>query len=110
MSNKTRESHFKTEISKLLYDYIDYGNSFATVYYEASYRDEDDDTKTPVYQGPRLKRISPLDIVFNPLADNFQKSFKIVRSLHTIADLHNMADQEPDNRYLAKALKNTLSS
>ncbi len=27
MSNKTREGHFRTEVSKLLYDYIDYGNA-----------------------------------------------------------------------------------
>ena len=31
MQNKTRESHFRTEISRLVYDYIDYGNTFATV-------------------------------------------------------------------------------
>ena len=28
MSNKTRESNMRTEVSKLLYDYIDYGNAF----------------------------------------------------------------------------------
>src|ERR1044072_5278417 len=36
MSNKCRVSHFRTEMSKLLYDYIDYGNCFATVDFEAS--------------------------------------------------------------------------
>lgn len=105
MSNKVRESHFRTTISQLLYDYIDYGNVFGTVYYEAAFRDDEDGMKTPIYQGPRIKRISPLDIVFNPLSENFQKSWKIVRSLVSLGELYNMAEQEPDNMYLKKALK-----
>ena len=106
MGNKTRESHFRMENSKCLYDYIDYGNCFGTVEYEASYREDEKGEKIPIYQGPRLKRISPLDIVFNPLSDNFMKSFKIVRSLISIGELKNMAEQEPDNMWLKKALLN----
>lgn len=105
MSNKTRESHFRTEISKLLYDYIDYGNAFSTVYYESSFNEDSEGNRTSIYQGPRLKRISPLDIVFNPLSDDFSKSFKIIRSLKTVGELYNMADQEPDNAYIRDALK-----
>ena len=41
MRNKTRVSHFRTEMSKCIYDYIDYGNSFATVDFESSYIEED---------------------------------------------------------------------
>jgi hypothetical protein len=37
MSNKTRESFFRKEMSMLLYDYIDYGNAFAAVDYETSF-------------------------------------------------------------------------
>ena len=36
LDNKTRMGHFQTEMSKLLYDYIDYGNAIATVTYEAN--------------------------------------------------------------------------
>ena len=104
MGNKTREGHFRMAVSKTLYDYIDYGNVFATVEYESAYSDDGKGGKTSVYQGPRLKRISPLDIVFNPLADDFMKSWKIIRSLKSIGELKNMADQEPDNAYLKKAL------
>ena len=32
MENKTRESNFETECSKLILDYIDYGNCFATTH------------------------------------------------------------------------------
>ncbi len=104
MANKTRESHFKTEFSKLIYDYIDYGNAFSTVDYEASYSINDKGEKTPRYVGPRIRRISPLDIVFNPLADNFMNTFKIVRSLKTVGELKKMAEEQPGNVYLKEAL------
>lgn len=106
MSNKTRESHFRTEISKLVYDYIDYGNAFSTVDYEASYATNYKGEKVPRYIGPRIRRISPLDIIFNPIASTFQDSFKIVRSLKTIGELVKMSQEQPENMYLAKALSN----
>ena len=106
MANKTREGHFRSEISKLLLDYIDYGNCFATVDYEASYRVDATGEKVSDYIGPRVRRISPLDIVFNPLAQSFKDSFKVIRSIRNVGELHLMADQEPDNAYLQKALKN----
>lgn len=105
MSNKTREGHFRTEISKLLYDYIDYGNSFATVDFEASYRDSDNGDRIIDFIGPKIRRISPLDIVFNPMANSFKDSFKIVRSLRNIGELYQMAEDEPDNMFLKKALQ-----
>jgi len=106
MSNKTREGSFRTEISKLLYDYIDYGNVFATVDFEASYREDDNGRKIPDFIGPKIRRISPLDIVFNPMAGSFRDSFKIVRSLKNLGELYLMAEDEPDNSYLQNALKN----
>lgn len=106
MGNKTREGHFRTETSKLLYDYIDYGNAFATVDYEASYIYDSLGARVVDYVGPRVRRISPLDIVFNPLANSFKDSFKIIRSLKTIGELRVMAKDEPENIYLQDALKN----
>ena len=105
MSNKTREGHFRTETSKLLYDYIDYGNAFGTVDFESSYITDRDGKRVIDFIGPRLRRISPLDIVFNPLANTFKDSFKIVRSLKTIGELMIMAEQEPENAYLKGALE-----
>ena len=105
MSNKTRESHFRTEISKLIYDYIDYGNVFATVDFVSSYKEDEDGNKNIDYIGPVVRRISPLDIVFNPLATTFRNSYKIVRSLKTIGELKAMALDEPENAYLKDAIK-----
>lgn len=105
MSNKTREGGFREIISRLLYDYIDYGNAFSTVDYEQSYILDANDQKVTNYIGPKIRRISPLDIVFNPLAATFKDSFKIVRSVKTIGELRGMALDEPDNHYLHRALE-----
>lgn len=105
MGNKTRESYFRSEISKLIYDYIDYGNAFATVYFESSYSENSREEKTPNYIGPRVKRISPLDIVFNPYAESFDKSFKIVRALKQFGELVSTAGTQPEESLLKQALK-----
>lgn len=105
MSNKCREGGFHSELSKLLYDYIDYGNAFVTADYEASFRTDAIGDKVVDYMGPKARRISPLDIVFNPLASSFKDSFKIVRSLRNIGELAMMAQDEPDNQFLRTALE-----
>lgn len=103
LDNKTRMGHFQTEMSKLLYDYIDYGNAIATVTYEANYH-EVDGQRVPEYIGPRVYRISPMDIVFNPMASSFDESFKIVRSVRTLGDLAKMAKTAPDREYWQRFL------
>lgn len=105
MSNKTRVGHFRTEMSRLLYDYIDYGNAFATVDFESSYITDQYGEKVVDFIGPRVRRISPLDIVFNPLANSFKDTWKIIRSVRNIGELRMMAEDEPDNAYLQEALK-----
>jgi hypothetical protein len=70
------------------------------VEYDASYREDAMGQKVPVFIGPRIRRISPLDIVFNPLSSSFLESFKIVRSVKTIGELKLMAQNQPDNAYL----------
>lgn len=105
MSNKARQSHFRTEMSKLLYDYIDYGNAFATVEFEASYKEMPDGQRVPDYIGPKVRRISPLDIVFNPLATSFRDTFKIVRSIKTLGELKVMAETYPENSFWKDAIR-----
>lgn len=105
MSNKCRESHFRTTMSKLVYDYIDYGNAFATISFEAKYKEMADGSVVPDYIGPRANRISPLDIVFNPMADSFADTFKIVRSVKTLGELKKLAADEPENAFWKAALE-----
>lgn len=105
MSNKCRESHFRTTMSKLVYDYIDYGNSFATITFDAKYKEMADGSVVPDYIGPRAQRISPLDIVFNPMADDFESSFKVVRSVKTLGELKKLAMESPENTFWTAALE-----
>lgn len=105
MSNKTREGHFRTEASKLLYDYIDYGNAFATVSFENNVKVDESGVPIPGYIGPRIHRISPMDVVFNPLADSFANSFKIVRSVKTIGEVKKLAATNPDQAFWGKAVE-----
>lgn len=104
MANKTRVSNFRQEVRKTLYDYIDYGNCFSTVKYVTDYSTNPRGEKIVSFQGPVMERISPYDIVFNPLADSFQNSWKIVRSLRPISDLHALILSDPENAYLKEAL------
>lgn len=86
MQNKVRQSHFELEMDKLIDDFILYGNAFASVAYEANYYEVDGVLVTG-YIGPRVTRISPNDIVFNPTASDFTKTPKIVRSLVGLGEL-----------------------
>lgn len=105
MENKCRESHFRTEMSKLVYDYIDYGNAFSTVTYESTFKIDSDGTRIPGYVGPRIHRISPLDIVFDPMAESIHKSFKIVRSIKTLGEVQRLALDEPEQAFWGDALR-----
>lgn len=104
MSNKCREGHFRTEMSKLLLDYIDYGVSFATCSFEARYKELPDLTVVPDYIGPKAIRISPMDIVFNPLASSFADTFKIVRSIKTMGELKKLILDEPEQAFWQQAI------
>lgn len=105
MGNKCKENSFRTTVSKLVYDYIDYGNAFATVGFESRYKELLDGSIAPSYIGPTVERISPLDIVFNPTASSFKHTFKIIRSIKTLGELRKVAKTEPENSFWAEALE-----
>jgi len=104
MRNKVREGNFRTVASQLLTDFIDYGNCFSTIDFERKYKTGKDGEKIPSYIGPVARRISPLDIVFNPLAASFKDTFKIVRSIHTLGAVKKMSMDQPENAELAASL------
>ena len=108
MANKCRRSGYRAEVSKLIYDYIDFGNSFATVSFETRFKMSASGEKVVDYMGPKSHRISPLDIVFNPLASSFEDSFKIIRSVKTIGELKLLAIQNPDQTFWEEALDKRL--
>lgn len=101
MKNKTNVTQFRATVSQLVYDYIDYGNCFATTeYINQSTVDEETGEDIPGYIGPRLLRISPNDIVFNPICNRFEDSPKIVRSLKSLGDIKSDMEDHPEMAYI----------
>ncbi len=82
---------FKAEMDKIILDYIDYGNCFVTVDWEDQRVDQENKIQTG-YIGPVVRRISPLDIVFNPIAENFEDSPKIIKSVIGIGELKEILE------------------
>lgn len=109
MGNKLKQMKFRQEVSKLVLDYIDYGNVFAMPYFEASYtKDKDTGEDIPNYIGPRLMRVAPEDIVFDPTASSFEDSPKIIRSLRTLGSLQKDIQTKPELKYLEDVFKKSL--
>lgn len=100
MKNKVRESGFRTTISMLVYDYIDYGNAFAeVVFVNESKEDPETGATIPGYIGPKLIRLSPLDQIFNLSAISYAASYKITRYLKTLGELKAELTERPDLQY-----------
>jgi hypothetical protein len=90
MSWVISQESFKSELDKIILDYIDFGNCFATVEW-LDQRVEYPNKTQAGYVGPVVRRISPLDIVFNPTADSFVSSPKIVRSVISMGELERIS-------------------
>jgi hypothetical protein len=88
----TEQPMFRPEVEKIIQDYIDFGNCFATVEY-VDMRVEQPDKTQVGYVGPAIRRISPLDIVFNPTAESFIQSPKIIRTIVSLGELKEMLER-----------------
>ena len=109
MKTKLKESQFREEVSLLLYDYIDYGNAFGSVtYVNEQHIDPVTEEVITTYNGPKLKRISPFDIVFNPVASSFAKSPKFTRYVKSVGELQRDLDERPDLQYNKTAFNKAL--
>ena len=109
MENKVRQSGFVSTCYELLNDWILTGNCFAMVEWVDDFYMSDQGF-TQVYMGPRLKRISPYDIVFNPAAQTFGQTPKIIRSIMSLGEVKRMIDENPDNdqyRYVFDKMMHT---
>ena len=83
---------FKAEIQKVVLDYIDYGNCIVTTEWVDQRTEGSNGIKTG-YVGPAIKRINPTDIVFNPTAESFENSPKIIRSIISLGELKDMLEK-----------------
>lgn len=109
MRQKIRESGFKQAVSKAIYDYIDYGNAFGEVAYQADIHQTEDGLSIPVYVGPKLFRISPYDIYFDLTAENFSDAGKVTRRVVSMGSLQRAMIENPDEfGWVAEALSDTM--
>ncbi len=87
MQTKVRMGGFRAELEKIVGDWVLYGNAFAGVKWvketTKSLRTGEEITN---YVGPRIFRISPLDVVIDPRAKNFDESVFIWRKTIPIAE------------------------
>ena len=109
LSTKHRLSKFRAEMARCVNDFINYGNCFAQVFYSRETHEDPISGETNIsYAGPRVKRLSPYDIVFNPLADDFTSTPKIVRYVKTLGELARDIEEKPSYGYSQAALEKAI--
>jgi len=107
MLHVTERSDFRNVTAQLLWDWIHYGNCFAMPEWVDN-RVELDNKIQVGYVGPKLKRISPLDIVFNPIASTFSDTPKIIRKWVTLGDLQTEINRLSETDEEAQAIYDYL--
>lgn len=110
MLNKVRQSDFENTASKLINDYIQYGNCFATVEFVKDYSEFEDGERIVNYVGPRVVRLSPYDVCFNPLAPSFAESPKIVRSVLSLGEIARKIESSSDNAYMTDVMEKMVNN
>lgn len=100
MKNKVRESGFKETISKCVLDYIDFGVAIGDVeWVKESHMDPTTGEEVITYIGPKVVRVSPMDLVFNPTALEFKASPKFTRVVKTLGELKKDVETRPEFQY-----------
>jgi hypothetical protein len=100
---RKRGSNFKNAMKQGILDYIDEGNVFFTAEFADQKRTNAIGDEIVKYRGPRVKRIHPDDIVFDPKAESFYDSNKVVRSIVTLGELELMGQDNPDMKDAVEA-------
>src|SRR4030066_54744 len=100
MRTKLHSIRFKSIMALLIDDFVDYGNAYALVGFERDVIEKKDGEEPTVrYIGPNVRRISPMDIVFNPNAISFFDTPKIIRSTYTVGDFLKEVETKKNIQY-----------
>jgi len=95
MAYAISQRQFKDEITRLIYDYIDYGNPIGTAeWVDESTKHPDTGEIRVGYVGPQIKRLNPLDVVMNPIAPNARSSPKIIRTMMSLGEAKKFLESE----------------
>ena len=91
---------------ELIADFVIYGNAFM----EVDFVVERNDSNNIVYKGIVIRRISPLDIVFDASAESFKVSPKIRKRRIHIADLAELPAKFPNANYNEKLINRIIKN
>jgi hypothetical protein len=100
MYSKTQQVDFESFISQALLDWIDYGMVFAGLSWARESYTDIQGEEVIKYVGAKPYRISPYDIVFDPTAEDFKKTPKIIRKVKTLGSLILESEQNPDMAFV----------
>jgi len=86
MQTKIRMGNFRQELEKIVRDWVIYGNAFAGVKWVREVTKSARTGEEIVnYIGPKIFRISPLDVVIDPRAKTFNNSIFVYRKMMPLA-------------------------
>lgn len=92
MRYTTSHDRYEVEMQKCIQDFIHYGNAFGMVEWIDERQTLADGTTKVGYVGTVPRRISPMDIVFNPTAPSFREAPKIVRSVVSFGEIKGILE------------------
>lgn len=93
MSWATDRPEFYAEVGKMIIDYIETGNVFAMPTWCDDRYEAEGGVEKGSFVGPRLRRIDPMSIVFNPTAPSFAESPKIVQSIMSKGEAYQLIEK-----------------
>lgn len=102
------KANFKDTIDALLEDYIDFGNAFAMPVYCRDVHYGANGINTTIFEGPKLIRINPMDLYFDPTVADFSKAPKIIRSIVTVGELKALTQDMPEDDTFKKAFDRAI--
>jgi len=109
VKNKAINSGIREVMSDLIYDYIDFGNAFAEVIWvNDTHFDPVLQEEVTTYAGPRVRRISPYDHVFDATAATYANAPKFTRYLKSIGELKKEIKTRPDLQFDEKVLQQAI--
>lgn len=109
LKQKLKASNFQLLVSQLVYDYIDFGNVIVTYDYVRDVISDNTGNVVSRYAGPKAYRINPNDIVYNPLAETFDKTPVVRRMLKSLGDLMSDIETKPALNYNKGVLDKALA-
>lgn len=105
LRTKHRAGRFFHTMRKLVDDFRLYGNCFCQLDYGREVVEDPFGKMVVSYEGPRLHRISPYDIVLDITASSFEKAPKVVRRLVSRAALFSETEKVMGPQYDQETLE-----